>query len=624
MAGLLIVLAMGACDTEDFLTTAPPTILTDEQLWTDPNLILGVLANFYSRAPDFYGLDGAAGGDVPFPFVHHDEALFSGNTFSGDAQANQIIQYDYSWAAEWTDHYDLIRDIHVAIDGIEAATSGLLTPSIKEQFNSELRFLRAWTYFDLVKRMGGVPILTSQVLYDFSGDPSSLQQPRNTEAEVYDFIASEMDAIASTIGNVGSQSRANRYAALALKSRAMLYAGSLARHNSEMAGPITLPGGEVGISGSLAAEYYQKSLDASEAIINSGAYSLVQGDDPGQAFFESVTIKSGNPEVIWAKDFDVSGGRTHIFTLSIVPPSLRLDAFGGNQGSTISPALQLVETFDFLDGSEGTLRGVRDAGANGPQSDWIFYDNPEDVFADKDARLWGTIIYPGASARGGEVQIQAGVAVWNGSSYDLQVGVQGQQYSDGGILTGFDGPIAVQSHVGTTGFYLRKYQDPAPAAATGATQSDVWWVRFRLGEIYMNAAEAAFELGQTADALEYVNALRERAGFPANSLSTLDREKIRSERWAELAFEGHRFWDLKRWRIAHLIWDGSNSSRTANIYSLWGYRVVGGPNDGKYVYDKKPSERQGQPRFWRLGNYYSEIPGGVRGNNPNLVANPFH
>ena len=148
--------------------------------------------------------------------------------------------------------------------------------------------------------------------------------------------------------------------------------------------------------------------------------------------------------------------------------------------------------------------------------------------------------------------------------------------------------------------------------------------QFRLGEIYMNAAEAAFELGQTGEALEYVNALRERAGFPPNSLSTLDRDKIRSERWAELAFEGHRFWDVKRWRIAHLLWDGNNASRTANIYSLWGYRVVGGPNDGKYVYDKKPSERQGQPRFWRLGNYYSEIPGGVRGNNPNLVANPFH
>src|SRR5207302_6319089 len=112
-----------------------------------------------------------------------------------------------------------------------------LTATDKKQFTAEFRFIRAYMYFELVKRMGGVPLVTKQLIYDYSGDASSLQQPRNKESEVYDFIGSEMDAIKADLGNISSStgvpsnSRANKYTALALKSRAMLYAGSLAKYN---------------------------------------------------------------------------------------------------------------------------------------------------------------------------------------------------------------------------------------------------------------------------------------------------------------------------------------------------------------------------------------------------------
>ena len=87
--------------------------------------------------------------------------------------------------------------------------------------------------------MGGVPLITNQLIYDYSGEAVHLRHPRNKEAEVYDFIASELDAIKNTIGNVNtnsnppaaSNSRANKYTALALKSRAMLYAASIAKYN---------------------------------------------------------------------------------------------------------------------------------------------------------------------------------------------------------------------------------------------------------------------------------------------------------------------------------------------------------------------------------------------------------
>jgi hypothetical protein len=611
-----------ACGDWTSLTIPPQTILTDDQVWGQPDMIKGVLADYYSRIPQAVQLEGTAWQN----FAAYDEGIWSG--IDNNEFLNNIITYDYSRWAIWDNEYELIRDINLAIDGITNTTSPRITPALRSEFIAELRFVRAYVYFELVKRMGGVPIITEQEIYDFSGDPSALQLPRNTEAEVYDFIATELDAIKDQLGNEGSKTRANRYTALALESRAMLYAGSLARSNSEMASPITLPGGEVGIPAERAVGYYQKSLDASRELINSGAYELYRGNpNPGENFYEAVSKKTGNNEVILARDYSASQGRTHTFTREIIPHSMRVDLVGITGGSEISPTLQLVESFDRLDGSPGTMTGVGDGTVAG-QANWVYYDHMEDIFANRDARLYGTILYPGSSFAGEPLKMQAGVYVWNESEghYDRVVGPAGSTYSDGGVLTGLDGPLAAEAYVSTTGFLLRKYLDPNPNARSSAIDSDMWWVMFRLGETYLNAAEAAYELGLTSEALGYVNTLRERAGFPPNSLTTLTRDRIRQERRVELAFEGHRLWDLKRWRIAHELWNGNPQSLTANAWELWPFRIVrpGHPDNNKYVFDRMPADRQTAPRFFRMGNYYSAIPQDALSNNPTLVRNPFH
>lgn len=621
-----------ACEWMD-LDIEPQTILTDDQVWGQPDLITGVIADYYGRLPFHTGFESQ---DDRTTMAAYDDAIFSG--IDNLEFLNNYVEYPYDFdrwngynlGNVWIEQYELLRDIHVAMDGIAQSNSPAISELLKQQFTAELRFIRAFVYFELVKRYGGVPLVTEQQIYDFSGDPSALQVPRATEAEVYDFIASELDAIIDQLGNAGSQTRANRYTALALKSRAMLYAGSIARHNSEMSSPITLPGGEVGIPESRAAEYYQASLDASRELINSGAYSLYQGNpEPGPNFYEALTSKTGNVEVIMAVDYDATQGRNHAWTRDMIPNSMVQDAEAIIAGSALSPTLQLVETFDYLDGSSGEMRGVGD-GSNtaAGQADWTFYDEIDDIFDGKDRRLYGTVIYPGTSFAGVDVEMQAGVYVWNegAGKYDRVVGAAPSTYTDGGILTGDDGPVPQAGYVCATGFLIRKHLDSDPGARQTAIDSDVWWVRLRLGEIYLNAAEAAFELGQQGAALSYVNILRERAGFGAGSLTTLTRQKIRDERRVELAFEDHRVWDLKRWRIAHVLWDGLSGSTTANAWALYPYRVVhpGHPNDGKFVYDKIRATRQTAPRHFRLGNYYVEIPGDVVSNNPNIVRNPFH
>nr|WP_316934399.1 RagB/SusD family nutrient uptake outer membrane protein [Hymenobacter sp. AT01-02] len=227
-----------------------------------------------------------------------------------------------------------------------------------------------------------------------------------------------------------------------------------------------------------------------------------------------------------------------------------------------------MEAYEYLNGASGELN-IRNAAG----TDFIYYDNLSGPFANKDARLYGTIIYPGSTFKGQEVQLQAGVKVWNATSNSYQTfegglasvyGGAAFPTGDGKLLTGSSGPQANQPEVSNSGFYLRKFIDSGAGTSSRGIRSDVWWVHFRLAEVLLNASEAALELGNTAEAVTYVNRVRERAGFPANSLttSTLTLARLQNERRVELAFEDHRVWDLKRWRIAHQVWNGNATTLT--------------------------------------------------------------
>jgi len=610
--GCFIIIAFFSCK-KDWLDRQSQTILSNEQVMNDPNLIVGLLANLYDRLPSDVSLTNRWQQNTAY-----DDAVWSGGGNAGDVERLNIVTYATNRWTLWD--YTFIRDINLSLENMES-TGNKLTDAQKKQFNAEFRFLRAYDYFEMVKRMGGVPIITTQLIVDDKNDVASLQRPRDKESAVYDFIASECDAIKDFIGNGNSTTRSNKYAVLALKCRAMLYAGSLAKYNSLITPNITLPGGEVGIPASMANAYYQKALDAAKEII-AGPYSLYKGNPhPGENFYEVFIKKQGNPEVILAQDFLQSKGRNHTFSYDNIARGIREDNLGS---SAIAPSLNLVESFDYLDGSAGNLKTRLP-----DNSDYIYYNNPQDIFANKDGRLYGTVIYPGTSFKGLAVDLQAGVKVWDvaTSSYKTVEGDLGSLYTDGKLLTGSSGPQRSAQDVSNTGFNLRKYIDPAPGSSNRGRQSDVWWVRFRLGEVYLNAAEAAFELGQLTEALTYINKLRERAGFPPNSLTSLTIDKIINERRVELAFEDDRLWDLNRTRKTTTVWNGVGNSPTAMLYALYMYRVVrpgDATKDGKYVFDRLVAPRFLAPRNFQIQNYYSAIPQNVLDANPLIIRNPFH
>jgi len=609
---LMTLLLTAGCKHEDWLHRDPKDIITDEQLWNDPVLLTSLLANYYDRLPQLHGVFNTGG------MSEIDDAMWSGHR---DQNWRNDFQYGDDYGRYWD--YALIRDINLSLENIEEHSVSI-EPEQKELFIAELRFIRAFVYFELVKRMGGVPLVTEQLIYDFGGDPTYLQIPRSKEHEIYDFVYDELEAIKDNLAlNSGSRTRANTVTALALQSRAMLYAGSISKYNALMGSPISTPGGEVGIPASMANDYYAKSLNASKAILSNSTYSLYDANgDKGANFYDMLNTKS-TTEVIFAKDFK-QGVKSHWFTYDNIVKSFTED---NESSSTLTPSLSFVESFDYLDGSKGSLR-IKDG-----SGDYIRYEHPADLFADKDPRLAGTVVYPGATFKGREVSMQAGVAVWENGRYQFRTSARlGDQfeYDDGGtkrqvLWTGFDGPSDNAQDVSNTGFYIRKFVSDAAGASARGIAAENWWPWFRMGEIYLNAAEAAFELGET-NAVDYMNTLRERAGFEPNSIQQLTTDIIRNERRVELAFEDHRFFDLKRWRIAHQVWNGSESGANAVVRGLYSYLIVrpGHPDHGKYIFETIRPARFIRARLFRMANYYSSIDQNVLNNNPKLVRNPFH
>lgn len=613
-----LLLGMGCAKMQDdWLSKEPTRVLLPDQVWSNPDLILNVLADLYDRIPEYQELQQY------WNLTDFDEAFPSAY---GDYWRVKNQNYSYGSWSYWD--YGYVRDINLFIQHAENAET--LDSAIRNRFVAEAQFLRANVYFALVKRMGGVPLILDTMKYNFSGDPTYLQHGRAKESEIYDFVLKELDSAAAHLPqDAAIKSRATWGAALAMKARAALYAGSIAKYGFNTPA-VTLSDNIVGIPKEKAEHYYQIALDAAEKLINSKKYGLYQKfpDDLEKNFAQLFLDKANNPEAIFVKDYKLKS-RTTQFTVQSQPHSMTEE---GAWSGFLNPSLNLVQSFEKLDNSFAPFP-IKDGSGN-----YIKYDNIGDIFEGRDARLGGTVILPGSKFREQELDIWAGYMLADGS---IITGADpGQKKTLPGQtnpvqVVGFDGPIDQLEHITQTGFYIRKYLDPVPGHGEIGTGSDVWWIRYRYAEVLLNAAEAAFELGHNDVAAKYMNKVRARAGLTtplAPSEITFDR--VVHERKVEFAFEGLRLWDMKRWRLAHKVWNGQSTDLTSQpgkadepstrMWGLWPYKIYdpGNPDNGKWVFKKVvPSVITSADEF-RLGNYYSAISAGTLANNPKLIPNP--
>lgn len=628
VASLSLLLAMAGCKKDsEFLNVTPFSILTTDQSFSDAAQAVSIVADLYNRVLDITAFKYDQTWQT---FIDPGEAVPS--TFG-----HVTVQRNGWGFGEWSNwDYGYIREINLFIERATASTG--LSEGDKKRFIAEGRFLRAVHYFELVKRMGGVPLIKQSLLYDYSGDASSLQFPRAKESELYDFIISEMEAIKVDLPvALRTKDRATMATALALESRAALYAASIAKYGGTTP-LVSLAGGEVGIPASMAAGYYTKSLNAAKEIINgtAGAYSLYNKFPTNAAqnfasLFVDNADKPGNPETIWIEDYKIRSGKSHGFTIQNQP------IYGAEEveGGRINPSVNLVQTFELLNNTFAPL-AIKDGSGNP-----IYYNDPLELFANRDARLAGTVVLPGSTGKNRPVDIYAGYQLADGSIVSgPSRGFIGKLpgSTDDVKLVGNDGPLNAIEYCAQSGFYIRKFVDPAVGSGSRGTGSEVPWIRYRYAEVLLNAAEAAFELGSAAEAAGYLNQVRARAGFTTPLTGgevTFDR--IVNERRVELAFEGHLIFDKKRWRLAHMVWDGASMSETdlvANIgdakkrstqpFALWPYKIhnPGNPNHNKWIFKIVKNSIVTGSSLFQFGNYYSEINSTILANNPKLIRQP--
>lgn len=499
---------------------APPTVELDEnKVFQDRTLTERYLTGIYAEGMPLGFNMKTSGTDSR---LHSSSTLASacdegedvgdwaaGNSaWNTDNRTSESVKWD-----EDTRHdlrWETLRKCNIILERIHEVPFDQGDPEFNRRTEGEAYFMRALVFWEGVYRYGGLPIINSRLA---PGDFSA--HPRNTFAECVESILADCDRAAKLLPDYYTddtkKGRATRIAALALKSRVLLYAASPLFNTDTPYLPF--PGYEnlIGYGNydrnrwKLAADAAKEALDAVNA---SGYYGLYTDGTP-ETNYEYVWTTPDNKEIILAnkkyRDFKVS-------RLPLVAnlPTWAMNKSWGDGG--------LYATFNFVkfyEKKDGTKADWSDDGG----------DNLMDIYKDLDPRFAQTIAY-------------------HGSKWSDEVGV-----------INFLPNGAQSSATDKTRHLLHKWVPRTLKVTPPLNSANVDWIVFRVAELYLNYAEALNEYNDapSTEAFNAVAKVRARSGMPAFPASlTKDefREKLRNERGVELAFEDHRFWDIRRWMIA--------------------------------------------------------------------------
>ena len=611
-----------SCD--DGLDLKPLDRITADDLFGDPAGTKLYLADLYDRLPiedlTYFPID--KGGFNYNPGDANNTGFTSAmlTPWALHSESNRFIGGDLlNW---WSDAFSLIRDVNLFIDIIPTLD---ISEEEKTFLTGEAAFIRAFAYFGLVKRYGGVPIITEPQI--FTGDVDALKLPRSTEELTWDFVISECDIAASNLGDSNGR-RASKWAALALKSRAALHAASIAKFGDliNLEGP-AVSQSLVGIPTSAASKYYQICIDASAEIMENGPYSLYQ-PNPGsveeaaenyRSMFENPNIAP--EETILIKGRTIPGANFgNNYDIWFGPAQLRN---GWPHPGRYNPTLEFVDRFERYDnpGEDAPIITTIDgdiSNYNGydESREYLSFTNPLDIFEGKDARLQATVILPFSEWKDTQIVIQAGFLDPNGVpkiETNTRTRFNGQLIftygsSDPELFSGFS-PLG-GNHT-KTGFGFKKFLSTTPVIPAW-NQSTTDYAEFRYAEILLNYAEAVAEsgLGDAEKAKTALNATRKRAFHQTDIELTVDN--VLRERTVELSFENKMLWDLMRRRQYHTLFNVTRKHALKPVLDL----TKGEPFQYIFIRDRV---RGNDPQTFDERQYYRNIPGiGIN----DLVPNP--
>lgn len=524
------------------LDLQPLDSYSTNSVWSSPSMVQVFVNQIYNESVFAFK-------DAGFGWGSQTDELFSNFNWckenqyvQGQATAdNQGSSFPLNYSSTinfWPTLYSTIKKTNTFFQNIgQVDTIGNKT--LLDNLTGQVHFLRALCYFELLKRFGGVPIITKV----YTSNDKTFQETRASWDATANFILDEINTAVPLLPKTVSSSnngQATVGAALALKSRLLLYAASpYYNTKNDMS-------------------KWQAAADAAKAVINLGTYSLYGTSST----YGKIFIDSFNPEVIFARVY----GNVYNDRYNTVYRDLSPNGYNGYSAYNVLE--QLVEDFEMSDGTSFSWNNPSQAA------------NP---YSNRDPRFYADILYNGAQFQGRAAQFYLG---------------------------GLDSKTSPLSpwNASKTGYTIRKMVDES-FNFNIQEYSAAQWVVFRLSEIYLNYAEAEAELGNTNEALTYLNKIRERAGMPDVVASGGDLiAKIQHERRIELCFEGHRYFDLRRWGMAPT---GSQNALGIIITPT-------SPSNTSFTYQVVTI----QQRVWVPSFYYYPIPRTEIQINPSIVQNP--
>lgn len=449
----------------------------------------------------------------------------------GTAGENQINNGVFSPASNpfnnWTATYQAIRAANIFLQNADRIPVVNETQNAgKPRMIGEATFLRAYFYAELFRRWGGVPILKEP--FDIN---ENMHIPRSSVVELVEFIVNECNKAADLLDieyppiHLG---RATKGAALTLKSRVLLHYAS----------PLHNPSND--------AQLWQDAADAAKEVIDLNHYQL-------HTNYKNLFHTRMSSEIIFQNTSNYTN-----FTLQVFPPS-----HGGQVG--ITPLQNLVDMYEM---TNGELPFLEENPGLSPTINPNSGYNPDNPYVNRDPRFYMSILYNGSTWR------QETIYTYIGAPQD-------------GIGGGFNNT--------TTGYYLAKLSDHNASRIPTVQNGTYYWIYMRYAEVLLNYAEALNEALSTPNTEVYhaINSIRDRPGVEMPSLPTglskADmRKRIRNERRIELAFEGQRFFDVRRWRIGAQV-----------VPNAYGMRATNN-GDGTYSYTRFLVENRVYPNHFDL------------------------
>ncbi|PWK22577.1 RagB/SusD family nutrient uptake outer membrane protein [Maribacter polysiphoniae] len=498
---LLTIFTIVGCNN-DILDTESSDSFTEDAIYGDVNQAALVVVTAYNTTDSWainrsqwwtqrIGIEGASW-EAKFNFKDLDNPY---KMRGGWSPSNAGLAFNNRWETSW-DYVKLINEFLEKIEGSEAMEEN---PEEVAQLKAEMQFLRAFTYFNLIKYYGGVPIMETTFGLD---DDFSLS--RDSFEDCVEFIVNDLDEAAAVLPIEASEfGRATKLAALAVKSRTLLYAAS------PLHDPNTVPNG-------LLYDYskttkWQDAADAAKAVIDLvGARDLISVANATE--YQNLFLHP-NQDILFARSYGSLYAEMANDINTLPDQAQSPNGYGG--WGLSSPTLNFALEFNMAD---GTSTSVGSYDANQPNEN-------------REMRYYADLNFQGAMFR------------------DRQVDYALADNPSDETPDGLDSPngLGNQLHSSKTGYNIRKFQDESLSTLTSFS-ADRPYIMYRLAEVYLNYAEAMYELGDETTAREYLNKVSMRALQPEITAAGNELlEAIKRERRVELCFEGHNFFDERRW-----------------------------------------------------------------------------